>query len=383
MMRRAVRGVAGRHVVANRFHQQQLRFAGGTYVNSVLSVINWKPTRTTKQDDELRQELPEIFDRPQEVEDYIRPDKTYFERLEDLWDWCFSFMSPVDKQMEWMRGLHDAGGLSWGLVFLCWGVLMRLISLGPMIYAHRNTLRMSRCQGQISEVTNNIKRIKADKNLTTPERRVMTDGYKRMEKAIYKKHGCSKWGSFIAGASSPLLVTAFMAIRRLAAYEDDLESAGFMWITDLTMPDPTLILPFTCSFLFLMNFEMNQRLNRGGRSAVSLYIRWGIRVGAVAFTYYFSSQPACLFAYWIGMSSAGMLQPVLLRNERFRAYFDMPPQAKIAQQHDENSSWRWVMSKLTNKEIVKKVEVKEAPKYESINDQDIVLDVAEVPAKSK
>jgi hypothetical protein len=27
--------------------------------------------------------------------------------------------------------------------------------------------------------------------------------------------------------------------------------------------------------------------------------------------------------------------------------------------------------------------VKEAPKYESINDQDIVLDVAEVPAKSK
>jgi membrane protein insertase Oxa1/YidC/SpoIIIJ len=365
-------------ITVSGFAGTQLRFAGGgTFFTNVLSTANWKPTRSTKAEQELREELPEIFETSQgaiEVDDYIRPDKTYFERLEDLWDWLFTFMSPVEKQMSWMRGLHESLDFSYGFIFLLWGVMMRLCTLPPMLYGHRNTLRMARCNTQVSEVTNNIKRINADKNLTTPERRVMVDGYRRMEKAIYKKNRCHKYGSFAAGMASPLLVTAFMAIRRLAAYEDDLESAQFLWIKDLTMPDPTMILPLLCTGLFITNFEMNQKLNRGGRSSLGLYMRWGIRVGALGFTYYFSSQPACLFAYWIGMSTAGMIQPMLLRNQRFREYFDFPPPPKSAIQHDEQSTFAWIKSKLTNQEIVKKAAEPTGPKFESINDQEVVLD---------
>ena len=340
--------------------------------------------RKTSSEEQLREELPEVFERPVEVEDYIRPDKTYFEQLEDLWDWAISFASPVDKQVSWMRSLHVDWGIEWGIVFMLWGTGVRLISLIPLLYSHRNTLRMARCSKQTSEITQNIKRIKNDKNLTTPERRVMTDGYKRMEKAIYKKYDCHKWGSMAAGASSPLLVTAFMAIRRLAAYEDDLESASFLWITDLTMPDPSMALPLICTVLFISNFEMNQRLNRGGRSAVGMYLRWGIRVGALGFTYYFSSQPACLFAYWIGMSTAGMLQPFLLRNDAFRRAFNFPERAKTAEAHDEQSPLKWMITRITNRQLTETAEEVEArrkaeekrtkPKFETIDDQELILD---------
>jgi hypothetical protein len=57
--------------------------------------------RSTASEETLREELPEIFDRqPEEVNDYIRPDKTIFERLEDWWDWVHTFMAPVEKQVE-------------------------------------------------------------------------------------------------------------------------------------------------------------------------------------------------------------------------------------------------------------------------------------------
>ena len=354
-------------------------------MGSLLSTVGM-PQRKTVDPEIIKQELPEIFERrPEEVDDYIRPDKTYFESLEDLWDWVIGFMSPIEKQMQWMRSAHNGGffgmDLSYGTVFLVWGVCMRLLSLIPMLYGHRNTLRMARCSTQTAEITNNIKRIKGDKSLTTPERRVMQDGYKRMEKAVYKKHKCSKYGSFVVGITTPVLVTSFMAIRRLAAYEDDLESATFLWIKDLTMPDPTMVLPLCCSCLFLMNFEMNQKLNRGGRSATALYLRWAVRVGALGFSYFCASQPSCLFAYWIGMSTAGMLQPLLLRNAKFRAYFDFPEQSKTAILHDEMSLTALIKSKIWKSEAPAKP-VEKPITYESINDQDVIIEDEPVKPKS-
>ena len=369
----------------------QVRMAGwATWAGSAFSG-GVKSPRVTQKSEELRENLPDIFETPVEVEDYIKPEKTYFERLEDLWDWVLSFASPVDKQMGWMRGAHESLDVSWGIVFLMWGIFNRLVSLGPMLYAHRNTLRMGRCANQTNEVVNNIKRIKNDKNLTTPEQRVMTDGYKRMEKALYKKNRCSKYGSFVAGAASPLLVTSFMAIRQLAAYEDDLESEKFLWVTDLTMPDPTLVLPGICTLLFLSNFEMNQRLNRGGRSSMGLYMRWGIRVGAIGFAYSFSSQPACLFAYWIGMSTAGMIQPLLLRNQKFRDYWEFPDPPKVAAAHEDHGPWQWIKTRMSSKEVREAAEKAQAekraaaaaPKFESINDHDIIFDEVDDKAAVK
>lgn len=341
----ALHGSAGRSQLRPSFHRAApIGLLGGCGTSALAcqrrhGVGDWlakaNPARAfkqkTKSEEELREELPTVFEQPQEVDDYIRPDKTFFERLEDWWDWIITFLSPVDKQLDWMRTLHHEYDLSWAVIFVLWGAMMRLFSLTPMLYANRNSLRMTRCQAQVSEITNKINALKQDKSISTPERRVLTDGYKRMEKAIYKKHKCSKYGSFCVGLTSPFMVTAFMAIRRLAAYEDDLESAKFLWITDLTMPDPTFILPLCCATLFLLNFEMNQNLNRGGRSAMGLYARWGVRVGCLIFAYWFQVQPACLFTYWIGMSLAGMLQPLLLRYQPFRDYWGFPDPPKSAQ----------------------------------------------------
>eukprot|EP00796_Vickermania_ingenoplastis_P002496 gene2496-1556_t len=257
--------------------------------------LSWNPLKWGREDlgrsskPSLEEELPEIFAyQPQEVDDYIRPDKSMFERLEDLWDWALSFLQPIEKQMDMMRNMHTNGffGLemsSWGHVLLVYGLCLRLLTLAPSLYSHRNSLRVNRISPQISELTNAQNKASNDRTLSTAEKRVIKEGYKRMKGALYRRENCAQWKSFGAAITAPLTGSAFLSIRRLTLYEPDLHQASFLWIADLTLPDPTFALPIMCAALFLFNFELSQRMQRGGRNAgnfqpLFLYIGLDCRV---------------------------------------------------------------------------------------------------------
>lgn len=307
--------------------------------------FSWNPRNWGRSDigrstnPQLEEELPEIFaNQPTEVDDYIRPDKSLFERLEDFWDWAVSFLQPVEKQVEIMRSLRHDGFLGvdlggWGHVFFFYGLVMRLLTLIPSLYSNRNSLRMAHIGPQISEITNAQNKAKNDRTLSSAEKRVIKDGYNRMKYALCKKHKCAQWKSFLTMLTAPVTMSAFLSIRRLSMYETDLEMAPFLWVKDLTMPDPTYLLPSICAGMFLLNFEMNQRMQRGGRSSSGMYVRWAVRASSVVGIYFFASQPSAMFAYWIGLSTMGLLQPILLRWQPFRDFFDFPdpPQAAKAQ----------------------------------------------------
>ncbi|KEG06148.1 preprotein translocase subunit YidC [Trypanosoma grayi] len=327
-------------------HVTPLRHGGGAAVLIGARGISWNPAKWGSGDPigreshrNIEEELPEVFaQQPLEVDDFIRPERSVFERLEDFWDWIVSFMQPVEKQMEIMRSLRHDGLLgydfgTWGHVFFFYGVVMRLCTLLPSLYSHRNALRMGYIGPQISEITSSQNRAKNDRTLSTAEKRVIKDGYNRMKYALMKKHGCAQWKSFLTMITAPITMSAFFSIRRLAVYETDLERAPFLWVKDLTMPDPTYGLPLICAGMFLMNFELNQQMQRGGRSSSGIYLRWGMRAGSLVGVYMFASQPSAMFAYWIGLSTAGLLQPLLLRWQPFRDLFHFPdpPQAAKSQ----------------------------------------------------
>lgn len=360
-----------------------------------LRFLSWNPFKWGRSDvgrassPRLEDELPEIFaHQPDEVDDYIRPEKSLFERLEDLWDWILSFMQPIEKQMDIMRSVHSNGVLgyefhSWGHVLFFYGICLRLLTLLPSLYSHRNSLRMGRIGSQISELTNSQNKAKNDRTLSTAEKRVLKDGYNRMKHALYQREGCAQWKSFGGVITAPLTASAFFAIRRLTLYEPDLQNAPFLWIADLSLPDPTMALPMVCGAFFLFNFELNQRMQRGGRSAGGLYIRWGTRVGAAVGVYIFSSQPAALFAYWIGLSCAGLLQPILLRWQPFRNFFSFPdpPLAAKASIVGKQEAELGLIARLFSKKETQKTggggepsREAQADSFERIDDYDVAFE---------
>lgn len=329
----------------------------------LLNPFDWDlgGLRETKEDVTIKKEIPEMFSQqPLEVQDYIRPERTLFESLEDWWDWIITFLSPVDKQVEWMRRIHQNGlfgvDMSWGMIFVLWGVTVRFISLIPMLYGQRNTLRMAAINPQINEIQQKIKALKSDRTISSADRRIEKEGYNRMKTALYTKHRCSQTKSFLSGIASPLLVTAFLAVRRMAMYEDDLDHVPFLWVSDMTMPDPTMMLPVICSGIFMMNFELNQGMNKGGRSSVGLYMRWGMRVVSIGMLYFFQSQPSAIFAYWIGLSGFGMMQPLLLRSTAFRKFFDFPPPPAVVQERQAKTKTPIAkLAEITNRLVGRKV----------------------------
>lgn len=307
-------------------------------------LISWNPLKWGRLDvgrssDNVvtaEETFPDIFSQePAEVEDYVSPEKSSFERLEDLWDWLLSFLQPIEKQITILRDMHESGFLcfhNWGCVLLVYGMIIRFLTLIPSLYSHRNSLRMGRIGPQLSELSNAQNKAKNDRTLSTAEKRALKEGYNRMKHALYTREQCAQWKSFGAAITTPVTASAFLAIRRLSLYENDLGNVPFLWANDLSLADPTCALPLICAGLFLFNFELNQKMQKGGRSSGTLFIRWGTRVGAVVGAYCLSSQPAALFSYWIGLSCVGMLQPFFLRWYYFRKLFkfpDPPDAAKV------------------------------------------------------
>jgi membrane protein insertase Oxa1/YidC/SpoIIIJ len=370
-------------------------FGGGGGKKDDSASLSQYESRSTSAT--LEEELPEIFaNQPREVEDYIRPDKSWFEKLEDVWEYIASFFQPVEKQLEIMRSLRhdglfgfDFGG--WGMVFVFYGFILRAITLIPSLYSNRNALRMGLIGTQLSEITNSQNRIKADKTLSSAEKRIAKEGLVRMKSALCSKHGCAQWKSFAQGVTAPITLSAFMSVRRLSVYETDLEKSSFLWVTDLTLPDPTFVLPMICASMFVMNFELNQRMQRGGRSATGMYLRWVVRGGAFVFVYFFSAQPSAMFAYWIGLSLAGCLQPMMLRNQRFRDFFGFPDPPQLVKDSILRSEIKGpslmerifasqedkLKQKLATEAALKKLKEK---KFEKIDSYEVVFDEPSVAA---
>lgn len=390
-----------RHRSQTFYHTSKLsgNWLAATTANATNTIatrhFSWNPAAWGSSDTgrhsstAVENDLPHIFaNQPEEVDDYIRPERSVFERIEDFWDWVVSFMQPVEKQVEVMRGLrhdgilgYDLGG--WGNVFFFYGICMRLLTVIPSLYGHRNALRLAQIGPQLSEITASQNKIKNDRTLSTADKRIVKEGYNRLKYALFKKHGCAQWKSFLSMMTAPITMSAFLSIRRLSTYETDLEMAPFLWVGDLTMPDPTYVLPTICAGMFILNFELNQRMQKGGRSSFSMYIRWAVRGGSVVGVYFFASQPSAMFAYWIGLSVAGLLQPTLLRWQPFRDYFGFPdpPQAaraSIISNVKRRSLYEYIFS--SKEERAKMNEGHKArhdalrvSRFENVNDYDLVL----------
>ena len=343
----------------------------------------------------LEDELPEVFaNQPQEVDDYIRPDKSFFEQLEDWWDFIATFLQPVDKQISILRSWHSSGPFGtgidlggWGPTFLVYGFVVRCVTLIPALYSHRNSLRLAKINPQLAQFNEVIKRTKQDKTLTTVERRVIQDGYKRMKKQLCTQNKCAQWKTGAALVSMPVTISAFLGIRKMVVYESDLEKTPFLWMTDLTIPDPTYILPTMCASLFYANFELNQAMTKGTRSSTTMYIRWACRVGLVGFVYFAAdTQPAAMFAYWLGMSLAGILQPLLLRVQWFRTTFGFPDPPEAAKANIIGSSVKGPSmyerifatpeekAKLANERRKKLEEEKTSKAYQRIDDFEVIIE---------
>jgi len=151
--------------------------------------------------------------------------------LRGIYDFgTFSFIArPLFLWLKWTYE-HWIPNWGWAIAFLTVVITMALLPL--RLSSMKSSLRMQRIQPQVKAITEKYKRY----SITDPRRAEMQ---KEMS-ALYKKEGVNPVGGcFPLLLQMPFLIAFYSMLNNAI----ELRQAGWLWIHDLSAPDPLHLLP--------------------------------------------------------------------------------------------------------------------------------------------
>ncbi len=150
----------------------------------------------------------------------------------------------ADPMFLLMRWLHNHIVANWGWSILILTVLLSLLTLPSRLYMMRSSLKMQRIQPQMDAIKQRYSKYKA----TDPKRQEMNSEIFKLQ----KDNGVNMFGSCL-----PMLVQwpLLFAFYRMLSNVIELRQAHWLWIPDLSAPDPYHLLPiFFIASMFLVQY---------------------------------------------------------------------------------------------------------------------------------
>jgi YidC/Oxa1 family membrane protein insertase len=190
-----------------------------------------------------------------------------------------------------LRWIHTHMVANWGWSILVLTLLLSILTLPTRISMMRSSLKMQRIQPQMDEIKQRYAKYKA----TDPKRQEMNQAVFKLQ----KDNGVNMFGSCL-----PMLIQwpLLFAFYRMLENVIELRQAHWLWISDLSAPDPYHILPiFFIVSMFLVQFltpspgvdKQQQRLMAFTMPAVFGFMTWSIASG--------------LALYWAASNVLGIL----------------------------------------------------------------------------
>ncbi len=190
-----------------------------------------------------------------------------------------------------LRFLHDHVVANWGWSILILTLLLSLLTLPSRVFMMRSSLKMQRIQPQMDAIKQRYAKYKA----TDPKRQEMNAEVMKLQ----KDNGVNMFGSCL-----PMLIQwpILFAFYRMLSNVIELRQAHWLWVPDLSSPDPLHLLPiFFVASMFLVQWltpspgvdPQQQRMMAITMPAVFGFMTWSIGAG--------------LALYWAASNLLGIL----------------------------------------------------------------------------
>ncbi len=157
-----------------------------------------------------------------------KPDGPSLESLIEF-GWMAFIAKPLYLLLRWMvqHGIN-----SWGWAIIISTVVFNMLLLPTRISAMKSSLKTMRIQPKVDA----IKKRYAHLKMNDPKKQEMNTEMM----ALYKTEGVNMYGSCL-----PMLVPLILLwpYFRVLQYAVELRQAHWMWLPDLSQPDPTYVLP--------------------------------------------------------------------------------------------------------------------------------------------
>ena len=206
--------------------------------------------------------------------------------------WLGIIARPLFLWLKWMYGyIHN-----WGWAILLQTLVINLALLPLRLSQMKSMLKMQRVAPQIKQIQEKYKKY----SLRDPEKAKMNEEIS----ALYKKEGVNP-----AGGCLPLLIQMpfLFAYYRMLNVAMDLRHAPWLWIKDLSAPDPHYVLPIA---IVVTMFFMQRMTPQGGMDPAQqkmMNLMMPVMMGYISF-----NLPAGLGLYWAMGQLIGIVQQAAL-----------------------------------------------------------------------
>jgi YidC/Oxa1 family membrane protein insertase len=131
-----------------------------------------------------------------------------------------------------LRFLHDHGIGNWGWSIIVLTVIFNLLIIWPRMMSMKSSFKMMRVQPKVDALRKRYAHLK----INDPKRQEMNAEMM----ALYKAEEANMFGGCLPLLLQMPLLFAYMSVLRNAA---ELHQAHWLWLTDLSLPDPLHVLP--------------------------------------------------------------------------------------------------------------------------------------------
>jgi YidC/Oxa1 family membrane protein insertase len=181
--------------------------------------------------------------------------------------------------------------LSFGLTIILFTVIIRIILLPLSIKQTRSTAKMGAIQPEMKKVQEKYK-----KDPQKSQQEVMK---------LYKENGVNPMGGCL-----PMLIQMPILFALYGLFNNlNLQGAGFLWMTDLTKPDPMYILPILSTVTTYFSSKLMQPPGGGAQSKQTSTMTTGM---AIFMGFMSLKFKGALVLYWVINNLVQVIQTLVI-----------------------------------------------------------------------
>ena len=223
--------------------------------------------------------------------------------------WEPAWYNLADHAVNLVQTMHNVSGLHYAGSIVALTCAIRFAILPVAIRAQRAASRMAHLQPELAVIK---KRYESLGTPTQAEQRA----FAQQMKSLFTKYDVSPWGALLGPLLQiPIFLGMFFGMKKMPElFPTEMSTGGLLWFTDLTIPDPTYLLPITCGITFLATIEFGKDQMIDGNPQYGPVLVNAFRGMAVVMVPVITTFPAAMLCYWVPNNMITMVQSVALRN---------------------------------------------------------------------
>ena len=237
-----------------------------------------------------------------------------------------------------LKKIHMDGALPYWASFALISIALRTALIPLVVYSAHTMARFAKVAPEIQFVVtlfqNDLKKLNSESRSLYEKRLLFLENLRTI-RSLYRYHSINPLTVFL----SPLLQLPFFFyvatdLRKIVngadpALAQELTESSFMWVQDLTEPDPWYGLPVAAGVMLYWNVEaaIGKRSLSGPTAAKSDFSMWlkdGFQTLAVFMPCFVSQSPSGMQIYVVSSFTFTLVQGAALRNDFMRGLVGLP-----------------------------------------------------------